>query len=133
MTDLPPIKTRSKGRTQATGVKTVLIDALVASNRNYLKAYGSKQHRETRSLIANYRGTFYGEGRIEVDQAAQAITDHFLDREKVRAALIATFEDCRVIKGRIAPPETEPYEVDAAWIADHVTDRLIASLAGGSQ
>lgn len=125
-----------------TDLKTVLVDALNASASKGERPYISQTELtfpyepqswdddddgpdETRPMILIQTGEEWespGPERgfyFDADRLAQTITDHFLDREKVRAALEEAFLD-----------QDSPMlaECRAEW----TVDRLIEGLTGGS-
>jgi hypothetical protein len=108
MTDLTPLKTL---------LVNAIRDASVECSYADLHPWG-----DTQTVIWMSSGRNCEDVLIDADRLATAIHDHFLDREKVRAALICAFSG----------PGGDS-EMLAECRADWTVDRFIASLAGDSQ
>ena len=106
-----------------TALKQVLVDAL--DDASHPTSYGSRWfdpwdwESDDAPVIDNYVGHF------DLDRLAKAVTDHFLDREKVRAALIDACDGDGIICD-------DPLIIERT-IDDEFIDRLIAGLSGGSE
>lgn len=99
--------------TDLTPIKTLLVAAFNAQG----EASGFSEY-----VFDRGDGNITLDGRFNLDRLATTIHDHFLNREKVRAALIYAFSG----------PGGDS-EMLAECRADWTVDRLIASLVGGSQ
>jgi len=70
---------------------------------------------------------------IDADRLATALCDHFLDREKVRAALHVAIRDAAIDRP-VADDDLVFYANQPNYFStDLLVDRLIAGLAGGSE
>lgn len=125
MTDLAPLK-------------TLIVDALTqASMNSFVAVLDPRDPKDPDDLfneiaIVDPRDPNDQLCEFDADRLATAIHDHFLNRENVRAALEAVFK----AKGVVTATVTKRDGTDevAGWhLADMIADRLIASLAGGSQ
>jgi len=104
-------------------LKTVIYDALdnvtyAAFNEGYRVGQGG--HSDGSDELESYAFL----NQREATELATAIRDHFLDREKVRAVLIAAYSEHLGLPGSITE---EIHDVEP------MVDRLIAGLSGGSE
>ncbi|MFZ4166516.1 hypothetical protein [Brevundimonas sp. NPDC058933] len=96
-------------------LKTVLVDALNAS------AIRGIRHRELNPSTITAEGSdhaYYTD--YDADRLATALRDHFLDREKVRAALKVVLDH----------HHSEEFAYSLRGHNDQLVDRLIECLAG---
>lgn len=98
-------------------LKTVLVDALNAASETGIEA----SLVNDQIVSVDRSGDRYWSESYDADRLATAIRDHFLDREKVRAALEDAFGGPGGDGDMLA-------ECRAEWVVDAV----IAGLAGGS-
>lgn len=106
-----------------TDLKTVLASAIDPINAIWTTADGKMIQ-----IDLGYGNTL----DFDADRLAKAVMDHFLDREKVRAALEATLKAEGVQSAIVS--KRDGADENAAWhLADMIADRLIAGLARGSE